>query len=69
MENEYNHDLLDLGNYPLPSCSALKGIFPAIEGAAVWALNKTQSRYDQAVSRKSNSKGRKDNRQQCLNKT
>lgn len=43
MENEYDHDLLDLGNYPLPSCSALKGIFPAIEGLTVWALNKTQS--------------------------
>ena len=42
MQSGFSH-LLDLGNYSLPSCSAFKGIFPAIEGAAVWALDKAQS--------------------------
>lgn len=54
-------DLFDLRNYSLPSCSAFKGIFPAIKGAAVWALDKAQSRYSQAVSRERNSKAREYN--------
>jgi hypothetical protein len=44
----------------LPSCGIFEGIFPAAMGATEWALDETQGRYDQAVPRESNSKGRED---------